>query len=339
MSNNPIQATFKQVNVRDLQFVSLVTTIETGILGETEQVSHIIDDEAYERFEAHGFYNPWGTGFVNDRTHCDCCGHRVTYVCVVGAPDNRFFGVGRDCFTALGYDAQSVESASIEVVRRSKRQRENAARERKIAEIAQQNAGFAEAYAAARKTTGIAGDIAGKIAQYGNPSEKQVAFLIRWHAERLTALERVKSSPLAAGKASVQGTVASAKFRRVKAFYGGGDEAKLALVVALESGHKVYVKVALGCPFDVTEGIFPADLPVPSLVGAPVSFTATLEPSTDDPTFLFAKRAAKLEVNGLAVTKPKFSDRGVVGQWADEANRVHDEEVARRLEAQEVSVG
>ena len=339
MSNNPIQAALKQVNVHDLKFVSLFTTVETGILGETEQVSSIIDAEAYERFHVHGFYNPSGTGFVGDRTHCDCCGHRVTYICIVGAPDNRFFCVGRDCFIALWSDAQSVESASIQVVRSVRRQRENVARERKIAEVAQQNAGFAEAYAAARKATGIAGDIADKIARYGDPSEKQVAFLIRWHAERLAALERVKSAPLVAGKATVQGTVASAKFRRVKSFYGGGDEAKLALVIALESGHKIYAKIPLGCPNDIAEGIFPDGFSVPSLVGAPVGFTATLEPSNDDATFVFAKRVTKLKINDLAVVKPNISDRGLVGQWADEANRAHDEEVARRLEAQEVSVG
>lgn len=341
MSNNPIQAAFKQVNVHDLQFVSLFSTIETGVLGETERVGEIIDDEAYERFETHGFYNPWGTGFLSDRTHCDCCGHRLDYVCVIGAPDNRFFGVGRDCFIALGCDAESVESASVKVVRRTKRERENAARERKIADIAAKNVGFTEAYAAARKeTVGIAADIAGKIARYGEPSEKQVAFLIRWHQERIAAQERIKASPLTLGKASVVGTLVSAKFRRLQGFYGG-EEAKLALVVALESGHKVYAKIPLGTPYDVAETLsFPEGLVVPSLVGSTVAFKATLEPSENDSAFVFAKRVTKLTINGLPFEKPTWKDggKGIVRQWAEEATRVSEEpkrerEAARLAEA------
>jgi hypothetical protein len=333
MNTNIIQQSLKATNVRDLVLVGLVVEVENTLHDERDLVFEVVNNEAYERFQRHGFYNPNGEQSTESRTHCDHCGHKVSYVCIIGGPDNRFYGIGRDCLVALdGLSQESlsaVNGASVKVVKAAKLQRQKAALAAQIASIAAQNAGFAEAYAAARKSSGIAGDIADKIARWGNPSEKQVAFLVRWHAERIATQERVKA-PLAAGKASITGRIVSAKFKKLAGFQGGW-EAKLALVVELESGHKVYAKIPLGHPQDVCgdERWFRDNCPVPALAGATVSFNATIERS-DDATFAFAKRVTKLVIDGWKFEKPNATNvsGGVVEGWATEAARLQDERLS-----------
>ena len=96
-------------------------------------------------------------------------------------------------------------------------------------------------------------------------------------AETVAQLAAGEISPVPVGRVKVQGTIVSNVLKQ-----GWGDDAMIRkLLVRDDRGFKVWGN----CP----------SLMNPAL-GSRIEFTATLEPSKDDPAFGFYKRATKVSV-------------------------------------------
>ena len=222
------------------------------------------DNASYERYE---------TAKTPETRRCSCCGKALRWVCIVEhVPTGTFHGIGRQCAATID-GLRNVEAAfagaSVALTQR--------------AEAAKREAAFragasAEAIAALDwAKTGInktAADIVEKIRRWGNPSDKQVSFLVGLH-QRDLAYRATLTAGLTAGRQTLTGTVQSVKTqqdpyaRRWGAVITKG-------VIALPSGCKVWGTVPAG-----------------TAAGTAVTFTATIELSERDPAFGFFKRPTK----------------------------------------------
>ena len=144
-------------------------------------------------------------------------------------------------------------------------------------------------------------DITSKLFRYGNISRKQIEFCAKLATEGAEKQARAKAvaeavasmEPLTAGRASIEGTIKSAKFVES---YAGPDTLKIA--VSLDSGHTVYgtCPEALQSALNDT-GEHPGYImPIHLYRGARVRMTVTLDPSVGDNDFAVYKRPSKPEL-------------------------------------------
>lgn len=136
------------------------------------------------------------------------------------------------------------------------------------------------------KWVGILGDMAGKVHRYGDLSDKQIAFarkmlgylseaeVKRQQREAEQAAKVARGATVTAGRQVIEGEVTSTKW--FDNDFGGS------LKMRVVDGDLAYW------------GTVPRSLDVAT--GDRVRFTATVEPSKDDPSFGFFKRPAKAEV-------------------------------------------
>lgn len=129
-------------------------------------------------------------------------------------------------------------------------------------------------------------DIVGKLVKYGDASDKQFEFIgtllgrinNRANVAAQRAAEQEAAAPCPTGRVRVTGIVVSVK--SVPSDFSRYDVLKM--VVKADQGFRVY-------------GTAPDALLGAELKGARVAFTATVEPSQDDPKFGFFKRPTKAE--------------------------------------------
>jgi len=143
-------------------------------------------------------------------------------------------------------------------------------------------------------------DITSKLFRYGNISRKQIAFVTKLAKEGAEKQARAKAvaeaiasmEPLKAGRASIEGTIKSAKF--VEGYGYGSDVLKIA--IALDSGHTVYGT----CPQGIVDALDATTdngvLPIDRYRGARIRMTVTIDPTVGDNDFAVYKRPAKPEL-------------------------------------------
>lgn len=223
-------------------------------------------------------------------TRCACCGHGLKYICVFKHDETgESFFVGRDCAAKIERLKFSPMVASGEGM--------GIALAERAACTARERA-FIAAHPEAMKAvewahTGInstARDIVTKIRRFGEPSEKQTAFLIKLHAE--DAQRRATATATApTGRQTVTGIIVSAKL----ATTDFGTRANI--VVDIGGGVKVWGNGGTACM--KPRGWNENDLIVTK--GDRITFTASFEPSEKDPLFGFFKRPSKVTVTKSAI--------------------------------------
>lgn len=141
-------------------------------------------------------------------------------------------------------------------------------------------------YDESRPYNGFMSDLARKLEQYGELSEKQLACVTREVERESKREERIAADaialadapPLAEGRYQYEGTVVYTAVR------DGGYGPVLKMIVKLDDGNKIWSTVP--------DSLYTGDV----LVGQRVRLTATVERSQDDEHFGFAKRPAKAVV-------------------------------------------
>src|SRR5699024_10112765 len=169
--------------------------------------------------------------------------------------------------------------------RAAKRQREAAAQaakaERERAAFTESHADVVAAVADMRGTFGD--DMRATLAEAGRLTDAQVAAVRKIAAERAAEPE---PAPIVSGRVAVTGRVISVKSRETR--YGMAHK----MIVRDDRGFRVHGSVPKALQVDDDGAIHGG-----SMVrgGERVTFTATVEPSDDDPTFGFFKRPANAE--------------------------------------------
>jgi hypothetical protein len=127
---------------------------------------------------------------------------------------------------------------------------------------------------------GAASDIATKMARDLYLSEKQIAFLLKLHAQHQEEeVRRTLAVPCPEGRFEIAGTVVSIKWQEND--FGGA----LKMLVLAEAGFKLWGSVPASLMYPTVE--------TPIDKGAVVKFTATVQPSRDDKSFGFFSRPTK----------------------------------------------
>lgn len=219
-------------------------------------------------------------------------GHYLKYNFICRDSTGQNFVVGCDCVEKLD-DTRLMSLIQIA----NEKARKTAERQRKISkemkrkadnEVAwlEANPLLADAFDFCRNNEaawGVARDITRKVGEYGSISDKQVALLVREYDKYINppAKEAIVEAP--AGKLVVTGEVLS--FKWVDSFTGFGH-GTMKMLVRDDRGFKVF-------------GTCPASLSG-AVKGSRVTFTATLQPSSSDPSFAFFSRPTK----GVCLDEP-----------------------------------
>ena len=208
---------------------------------------------------------------------CDCCGHSLKYACeVVHKPTLTGYFIGRDCANTLTSLAHlNFEGLSVAAAARAKA-RQNVAswktrnpQHREVIEWALNDP--AAHY--------IARDIARKVAQYRDISQRQIELVYKLRQQQIDraaakAAEPQPTAPAPEGRAEVTGTVLSIKV--VQNDFGSAVK----LLVRLTDNNKVWVTKPSGSD---------------AQRGWTVSLRATFERSHDDEHFAFGSRPHLLD--------------------------------------------
>lgn len=230
---------------------------------------------------------------VGDRGVCGHCGAHLRYAALVhhGATDTMMF-VGSTC---LDERFTGVTAARFAQLRANAAAKAEATRERnRRHELAAEGLAFVSAGPALLVELSYAGnggvvdgndflsDIARKVFQYGNLSDRQVDAALaaiergmKWEAEKVAEKVERPSAPAPQGRVVVTGTVVMTKW------YANDFGETLKMIVRDDTGFRVFVSVPgslMGVGIDRDSR---------------VSFTASLTQSEDDPTFAFGKRPTK----------------------------------------------
>jgi hypothetical protein len=262
------------------------------------------DQAAYDRYDAKGAVNG------EYRSRCDCCGHGLSYSCVVEhTPTGEFYLIGRDCFAnveCLQQHAKWVSLTGDRAVARVaaankavKERRAGDVREGKYAEerpdIAAlldwaKNPPFAAdhpSYQCISYAVSVWGDFRSTVRRYGKLSDKQIAFGVKLHAEavaklaedeaRAAAILAAKAAGLRApqGRCEVTGIVVATKVIEDD-FYGSTK-----CLVDFGNGTRAW-------------GTFPSS--ATGGKGDKVRFRASFEVSAKDSLFAFFKRPSNWTV-------------------------------------------
>lgn len=290
----------------DLNPVAMIVVFEDGTGGPAGHLHEgsalrvefdIRDDEAWKRYDDAGKPNA-------TPGKCQCCGHALSYSCVVEhTPTGEFYHIGRDCFAnveCLKAHATWVSMTGDRLVNRVAAGKK-AAKERKAGDVREAKffAEFADmlpvfefaknpplqqghpTYHKISWAVATLNDMRGNVRRYGKLSDKQFALARKLHAESLEKIEqdRARAEQVAAaveaglrapeGRVAVEGTVVSIKW--VENDFGGSTKC----LVDFGNGTRAWGTV----PSSVNTG-----------KGDRVRFRATFELSDKDPLFAFFKR-------------------------------------------------
>lgn len=215
---------------------------------------------------------------------CGHCGAFIRYAALMVREDvKEFIFVGQTC---LGNRFDGLSAAEFKRLRESARlSRERATKAERVAAVLAENPGLAEALNADHY---IADDIRWRFEYSGQISEKQIELVFKVAAQAaeraiVVAEREAKRAELVAsgvsvptGRLVIEGKILSTKW--VENDFGGS----LKMLVESAEGWKVWGTV----PSALSE----------FENGTMVRFTATVEPSKDDPVFGFFKRPTKAEV-------------------------------------------
>jgi hypothetical protein len=223
-----------------------------------------------------------------DLGHCDVCGRYLKYNYLCRDSAGKSFIVGCDCVEKLD-DTRlmtAVQIAHEKAQKRAENQRKIAVamanRAKRVADWLEVNPELADAYSHCTTHDDVwhvAKDIAHKVGEYGSISPKQIAILVREYDKFLNPKVKELVTPAPTGRLVVTGEVISFKWVPLPFGYNAGT---LKVLVKDDRGFKVFGRLAAS--LEKAE------------VGSRVTFTATLEPSQDDPGFAFFARPAKGEV-------------------------------------------
>lgn len=245
--------------------------------------------------EGYKFTGAWGLG------RCDHCGATVRYTALMShQPTKGLIWVGEECL----WNRFGLSSAEFHKLRETARL--NRERQTKAEKLQKALDGFDAAAIAAyqwatndTEASHIAVDIARKIEKYYDPSEKQLAFLVKLHtehlererrkAERAAAVDAGEITPCPEGRQTVRGVILSVKWVDDEFSYNGGT---LKMLVQDERGFRVYGT----CPSSLSSS--------EELRGSVVEFSANLQPKAADPTFGFYSRPTKARL----ITGPETSE-------------------------------
>jgi hypothetical protein len=194
-------------------------------------------------------------------------------------------------------------------------------------------------------------DITSKLFRYGGISDKQIAFVTKLAIEgaaKQADAKRVAEviaamAPLAAGRATVRGTIKSAKI--VDSAYG----TTLKIAIALASGHTVYGT----CPQALVEALNACSPMSNGVVetseyrGADVTLAMTIDPKVGDNDFAIFKRPTFVELHNAATIRALLVEREIgkaearLADYEQRAaqsalnnagwNRTHDDDYYQRM--------
>jgi hypothetical protein len=232
------------------------------------------DQAAYDRYDAKGAVNG------EYRSRCDCCGHGLSYSCVVEhTPTGEFYLIGRDCFANVECLQQHAKWVSL-------------TGDRAVARVAAANKAVKERRAGDVRecisyAVSVWGDFRSTVRRYGKLSDKQIAFGVKLHAEavaklaedeaRAAAILAAKAAGLRApqGRCEVTGIVVATKVIEDD-FYGSTK-----CLVDFGNGTRAW-------------GTFPSS--ATGGKGDKVRFRASFEVSAKDSLFAFFKRPSNWTV-------------------------------------------
>lgn len=253
-------------------------------------------------WERHGFKAPYSyVGYFRQRTSCNVCGTYIVENFQCRDANGKLFVVGSDCIYKMGdvklineikqvkkaiakqkRDEKRIEQLRIQRELKAKREEERLAkleegRKQNIANFHEQFSEFSDAFNfayASEDAPQFIHSIAQSIANYGNPSEKQLKYLA--DAYQRYIVTNIPKSDCPQGEVVITGTVISTKWQE-SPYYGRSGTLKM--LVQDDRGFKVY-------------GTAPSSLDA-KLQGERVTFTATVTPSQNDPNFGFYSRPKK----------------------------------------------
>lgn len=257
--------------------------------------AHPGDDNAVEVEVSYEVYDQTAFDKVTLPTkaaRCDCCGKGVKYVCVLGhRPTGDTFLVGRACAAkveVLKAWTRNINDASVRLAEQL------ACNGRELAALAKGSADFRSAYAwagTAPEAPAIAKDIKAKIRRWGNPSQPTQDLLVKvWKDD--TTRRAAATGKVEAGRRELTGTILSTKLVR-----GEGRRAVDTTKVLLDLGNGV--KLYGNAPAELTVNAVHSLPGLKAEKGQRVTFTATTEPSKNDPLFGFWKRPTNWRVTSL----------------------------------------
>jgi len=244
-----------------------------------DETGAIRADYQYQVFDKDAF----DSAYIPSHTYCDCCGQPLKYSCLFKhAATGAIYFVGRDCAATIEGLKSSflagLDKISISLALRAKCN----AREQAFL-IANPAAEEAFVWGKAGQNR-IAKDICDKIRSYGNPSDKQVALLVKIHAEE-TARRANATGTVPTGRVRASGTVVSVKVEYSDIYSSWSCK----LVVDLGGGIRVWGNGGTAC----------IDGDAKALVekGDRIEFTAAFTTSDRDPLFGFFKRPTKVTIH------------------------------------------
>lgn len=273
--------------------------------GFEKRVDHQVRDEAaWKRYREIGGVN----GLASHK--CDCCGHALTYSCVVEhVPSGEFYQIGRDCFAnveCLQQHAQWLSVTSDRAVahvaagkKAAKERKAGDAREVQYAADRPDIVALLDwaknppvpadhpSYKCISYAVSVWSDFRTTVRRFGKLSDKQIAFGLKLHAEavaklaedtaRAEAILAAKAAGLRApeGRCEVTGTVVATKVIEDD-FYGSTK-----CLVDFGNGTRAW-------------GTFPSS--ATGGKGDKVRFRASFQVSDKDCLFAFFKRPSKWTV-------------------------------------------
>jgi hypothetical protein len=237
----------------------------------------------------------WDASNINEKdlhaNKCGCCGHRIKYSAIAKhKPTGNIVAIGKICASkieSLKSYGHLIENASIALSQKilcNHREKEFRALHPEACEALDwAKSGFSR--------TGS--DLLEKLRRFGSLSDKQISFLISLY-QKDTANRQSATSTAPTGRASVEGTILSAK---EVSFGSGSDEKfKYKVVVDIGGGVKVWGSSKGEWYNHAILGKTAHGDSVAPVKGQRVKFTATFEPSEKDPLFGFFKRPSKWEI-------------------------------------------
>jgi hypothetical protein len=280
--NNSIKS-LPLTNLTVVAFAHVST--EVAHAGEENDFTTEVEYEVYNQ----AAFDRIPSGGLKSANRCSCCGHAIKYACVIEhTPTLEIFFVGRDCARKIESLKNSplvanLDRSSVALAERAL----CAARERDV------RSKFPQAVAALDwAKTGVnrtAKDIADKIRRFGNPSGKQIEFLVKMHIDD-TVRRSTATGTVPSGRQTLTAKVISAKL--VNSDFG----VQVKLLLDLGNGVKVYgnggktcYKVATPFMGDKDELLVKA--------GDSITMTATFNASPNDNLFGFFSRPSKMVIS------------------------------------------
>ncbi len=192
-------------------------------------------------------------------------------------------------------DDAEYEAEKAKAVRNRARQAKMEAKQAAIAETFDANEGLREAFETA-KGHNIVADIHGRLMQYGNLSEKQIALVIKIAAQQVERtrknVEEFIDVPVVAGRQTVVGKVVATKYSDFYIGYGQyrGSVKGLVIVTTAKGQWKTWGTLS-DTLFDGVNGAY-QDF----IKGKTIQFDAVVKVADNDPKMSFFSRPSKASI-------------------------------------------